>query len=207
MVAISQSTANLEEIHVKKSWLSLTGVLAAALIGVTAFLAASPARGVSTAHTPPLHPYYTGWLVNESSSYCLGLPSNTDSSGGYLIQDYCAGTGEQIWAIRDKIIRTYFGNPATGYQLENIHTGLCLGLAHGSTAPGTALVQGRCSGTSDLTQFWLWIPYQKTHLLLNGENFACTGISGSSDSVGAKVVLGNGCDTSSLTQDWANAAY
>jgi hypothetical protein len=101
----------------------------------------------------------------------------------------------------------YFGNPAIGYQLANVRTGLCIGLAHGSTAAGNSLVVGKCGGTGDLTQFWLWIPNGKTHLLLNAENFACTGIASSSLSAGAKVVLGSGCDTRSLTEAWANARY
>jgi hypothetical protein len=91
-------------------------------------------------------------IVSVNSGKCLGVGGGSTGQGAGLVQWDCLGTDhpDQYWAYVPTGLDAN-GNPV--YEIVNMGSGMCLGIAGGSLDVGAPAVQWACNGNPD--QRWL----------------------------------------------------
>ena len=119
-------------------------IAARVLLAVT--VALGVLAGTSTAASAA-----TGYRIapyNWSDIGCMGI--STSSNQPYVGKCGSTSDSSQRWyAVSSTVI-----SGSTYYQYKNGRTGLCLGVHGGTQEAGAQIVEGKCSGTSDHSQFW-----------------------------------------------------
>lgn len=189
---------NLALIGVTIMSAALLTVLGATGASATARADASPGHATATtfASAPRLVaalPQGTllGEIVNYNSNIlgsglCLGISGNHFNAPA--IQWNCLTDGQQHWFIGSS-------NSAGYYQIEWT-LGQCLGVAGGSTKPGTRVVGWDCDGTSHPDQYWqirtnvtCYAAGSAYHPIFNYKSGMVLGVAANSTAVGAYIVI------------------
>jgi hypothetical protein len=184
--------------------LALTGttIVSATLLAVLAVTgasaavtgAASPGRATVTTVASALRPAAAlppGTFLGEIANYhahgsCVGISGNNFNAPA--VQWPCPADEQQSWVVGSS-------NSAGYYQIEWT-PGQCLGVAGGSTAPGTRVVGWDCGGPSHPDQYWLiftnvWCTVDgvQYYPIVNYKSGLVLGVAGNSTATGAHIVI------------------
>jgi hypothetical protein len=158
--------------------------LALAVVGVAVALASAPMQALAQAPRPPM-------LINVATGKALDVFGALATDQAVLQQFTPHGGDNQRWLIRLVSVQPV---PAIGlglvptYAIIAAHSGLCVDVPGGSTAPGTGIQQFSCHFGDN--QRWVLLPTNATNqvVIVNVHSGLCLDIAGQSNADQARVV-------------------